>query len=194
MAPLPVIANVYRVALSWNGGDAVNVMHIRRAGSTEADVMTALEGHVDDQDASLWNTVSSDFVVNAVDITKLDGVSGTQRFTPATPASWTGGRSGDRIPGYCTLVSLRTLKRGREHRGRLYLPAMPEGSQVTGFILDTNLPPMETAWRTFMLAMKDSGFPLVVASYKNASAEDVVNLHLNRKAAVQRRRQARATI
>lgn len=82
------------------------------------------------------------------------------------------------LPGnvaFC--VSLRTIARGRSHRGRIYLPGIPEPN-VTGNTLDASLvTSMVTAVDNVRNAMATQGFNLTVLSryHNNAPRESAVH-------------------
>jgi hypothetical protein len=153
-----------------------------------ADAMEALDDAVT---SALWNTVSSNAHVDHVAITKLDGTSATASFVPAVPGAWVGGRAGDTIPNMATIVKLTTGLRGRDRRGRLYLPFLPEGSQADGTITDANLPAMQTAWTNLLGTLTADSWALDIASYKFAHETPVLSVLCETVAGTQRRRQSR---
>jgi hypothetical protein len=141
--------------------------------------------------SALWNTVSSNAHVDHVSITPLDGTSATASFTPVVPAAWVGGRAGDTIPNMATIVKLTTGLRGRDRRGRMYLPFLPEGSQADGTITDVNLAAMQTAWTALLGTLTADNWALVVASYKLSHDAPVLSVLCESVAGTQRRRQSR---
>ena len=195
MAPLPVIADTYRTALTWTdatGQSAVNVMHFRwLLGTNDTDgLMTFLNGAVT---ANMWLPVCSDSVVTDVAITPLDGISATQHYAPTTPAHWTGGNPADFSPATAVIVKLTTPLRGRSHRGRVFLPLISENIISDGRLNSTTAANVTTAWEAFRTHSPVSGeqFGLVIASYKLASGELVGNVLCETVLATQRRRQGR---
>jgi hypothetical protein len=196
MAVLPVIPNTYRVALRWShlgGGNAVNVIHVRNATGypNQPAVFTCLDAHVT---IPMWETVEPNTKVTQVDVTPLDGVSATESFFPAAVAKWAGAGIGDPVPAVATLVKLQTAKRGREHRGRVFLPMTSEGVMNNGVIASSALTPCDAAWKAFIIAIgTDATFPLTwgVASYKLASFEPIINVAVEALVGTQRRRQER---
>jgi hypothetical protein len=188
MPPLPVINDVYRVALEWvdaAGRTAVNVLHVHAPALTPSAIATAFSDNVTD---NMLLSVVDDATVDRYAITPLDGVSATEVFTAA---NWTGGGSGDQIPQVAGLVSLRTPLRGREHRGRIYLPYGAEGGQSDGRWIGDTLTAPGPAWTTFATVMDGAGATLVVASYKLSTATAVSSLNWESHTATQRRRQER---
>lgn len=193
MAPLPVIADTYRVALNWvtgvNTETATNVIHVRKSGTNAAAVVAELDSHVT---AAMWSLSPSASAIHDVVCTKLDGSAVSFPFITGGPAKWSGnGGSGDYIPQMASIVKMLTAKRGRSYRGRVYLPWVPENNQTNGVLLGTNVTLVTNAWVTFLAAMASAGFPLVVASYKLATAEEVVAVECEARAATQRRRMKR---
>lgn len=194
MAPLPVIEDVYRVALLWtdagDGQHAVNVMHIWDVvGGHDADwVADRLQANVT---SDMWALQSSNASIGEFQITPLDGASATQSYAPDTPANWDGGVGGDMIPAACTLVSLRTAQRGRSFRGRLYLPFVAESVQAAGLITSVLLADQRDAWTTFIGDMQGDNADVVVASYVLAQKGSVTSATVEAALATQRRRQSR---
>jgi hypothetical protein len=195
MPALPVINDVFRVALTWTdatGQDAVNVMHFLdfSSGHDAGDLMSALNAHVT---ANMWLSVVDTAVVTDVAITELDGSTATAHFAPATPAHWTGGNPVDFSPATAVVVKETTLFRGRSKRGRVFLPFTSENIISGGSLNHTTASNMTTAWDAFGTAMSGASpaWPLVVASYKLASAESVIGLLVEDVLATQRRRQSR---
>lgn len=196
MAHLPVIAQTFRVALEWhhsNGQIAVNVIHIHTAGAGKlaSDVQENLDDNIS---SNMWLTVSSGAVVTAIAITPLDGVSATLTSAPAVPAGWTGGASGDFSPATATLIKETTALRGREHRGRVFLPFTAESQMSDGVIDPTTAASVTTAWNGFQGAIEvdaDTPMGICVASYKLATQINVSSFLCESLAATQRRRQGR---
>jgi hypothetical protein len=190
MATLPVIPNVFRVALNWvhtNGQIAVNVMHVRTTLLTTVGIEALLN--------TAWSATQITLVSNAakvdhISITPLDGASATAVFVE-TNARWTGGSTDLPIPAAAQVVSLRTALRGRSHRGRLYLPFMVEGNFANGSVSTGSNAAIQTAWDSFVTGMATGTAPLVVASYLHATAENVTKAACEFVVGTQRRRQSR---
>lgn len=190
MPPLPIISNVFRVALNWhnaNGQNAVNVMHF---GSSSLNSTTL--GNLIDTNATahMWDATTGDFAVNKLQITPLDGSTATtERAT--TGAKWAGaGGALDFIPAAAQVISFRSTLRGRSFRGRIYLPGVCESLQSAG-TLNFSLATQQSAWNTFMAAIVAGGAQLVVASYLHATAQAVATATPEAPLATQRRRQGR---
>lgn len=190
MPPLPTILNTFRCALNWSnlaGVNAVNVLHVGTIAGTVLGVKNALFANIT---SGMWGTVDNAMKIQSIDITPLGDNGATQRFVTDTNARWLGQVGGDMIPAAATLVLLRTELRGAAYRGRVFVPCVGESAQQDGTLLSTFVTPMQTAWETFRAAMLANATPLVVASYKNASANDVDSLSVESVCAIQKRRQA----
>lgn len=192
MTPLPVIANTYRCALNWKMGvtsNAVNVMHVRKTGSSAAAVFANLDAHWT-QDMNSLTTIQAH--IDSVQITPLDGSSSTVVFPTDGTDKWKGRASGDGVLNTCHLLKLNTALRGRSHRGRLFLPFIAEGV-LTGAAVDPTLRgEEETAWITFVADMATDLAELVVASYKLSQAFSLASIHVESRAGTQRRRLSRS--
>jgi hypothetical protein len=191
VAPLPVIANVYRTAFKWTSsevhGNSVNVMHFEKSGSNPAALAASLDSHVT---ASMWQYARNTCSIAEVDITPLDGSSVTFPFLTTSPAKWKGAQTTGFIhPAEAVIIKLLTAKRGRSYRGRLFLPWGCDAHISDGFLDTATANTMTAAWIAFASAMEADGFNIVVASYKLATAEAVVAIQVEQPLGVQRRRQ-----
>lgn len=195
--PLPVISNVFRCALHWEGVSAsqhaVNVLHVRAepGPATETQVYNCLNAHVT---AAMWNTVSASAGIDFVTVLALDGTSAGQVFSTGLPAKWVGAGGGDPMIQVAGLIKLTTGLRGPRHRGRLYLPFTSESVQTGGVIAGGTVSAVTAAWTTFSGAIASDGttpMDLVVASYVHADASGVIDVQLESETATQRRRQTR---
>lgn len=193
---LPIIPNTYRCAFNWVSSSdpalsAVNVMHIRKSGSNPADIAADIDAHVN---FAMWQHTTNACKIQSIDITPLDGSSTTFPFTPSSYVQYTGsGGTGDLVPQVAAIIKLLTAKRGRSYRGRLFLPWVSEAALNFGNIAASNVTGLTTAWIAFHLAMDAADAKLVVASYKLASAEEVVALIAESYSGTVRRRQKRLT-
>lgn len=201
--PLPVIANTYRCALKWtessSGQTAVNVIHMQANGSgtTATDCYNAMNGAVT---AAMWDNAVLSASIGEVDITPLDGHSGTITFVTGSPAKWSGSAGGDWIPAVATLIKLSTPLRGRANRGRVFLPFTAEAIQANGLITTSGVTAITNAWvafQTALVALSPTEWGLVVASYDRAHsgagahATGINAVQCERPTASQRRRQER---
>ena len=154
--PLPVIAKTFRCALDWrnnaNGQIAENVMHIQAGGGgpTSSDIFEALQDAVT---TNMWLAVSGNAVIQTVSITPLDGTSATQSFVTGSGAQWAGSASGDTVPAAALVIKGQTIHRGRDNRGRLYLPFITEAEMADGQVSPSAVTTMQAAWTAFLAAM-----------------------------------------
>lgn len=191
MAGLPVISNVYRTALNWSHpvlGSAVNVLHFRGAPGSAAGLFTALDANVTND---MWLTTPLAAQIDMVAITPLDGSTATLENTTDGATKWNGSIGGQGMPQVATILKLRTAKRGKSYRGRIFLPWLLESLFSEGVIAPTEAAACQAAWVTFRAAMASSGYTLVVASYKLSTAELVLTSTVEGDAATQRRRMSR---
>src|SRR4029077_18393365 len=114
---------------------------------------------------------------------------------PATSTTITAGLAGtaaqDSLPSEASIVvTIRTLKRGRSFRGRVYLPPFvvsqvdANGNVIASCV--TSLTNQFGLWMTDILS--NAPGKLVVASYLHATSEDSTNPNVDNKFDVQRRR------
>lgn len=199
--PLPVIPNTFRVSLIWNLTNPVhvpvNVIHIRATstGVTPGGVMSGLEGSVT---ANMWASVWSAVGINTVNIIPLDGTSATSTFTTSGGAKWSGAVAGEGTPQVAALIKLGTGLRGRNHRGRVYLPYTAEGANGGGILIAPYQANLQTGWSTFQTNLNALGpvpLELGVASYMRdhggtgASFQKATAITAELYTATQRRRQ-----
>jgi hypothetical protein len=195
MPALPVIPNVFRVALNWTGAGgqiAVNVIHVldNTAAATTDDIEDALDTAAG---GSLWAPVVPSASVTDIAVTPLDGVHATDHFAPGTPSHWVGQNGTDFVPQVAVILKLSTGLRGRSHRGRVFLPFIEEGGIQNGLLDSTTAANMTTSWSSFKTSLP-TGTPSlewVVASYKLGTAPVVTNVVCETVLATQRRRQGR---
>jgi len=192
--PLPVIANVYRCAFEWVNDNqtswrATNVIHVSKSGSTPAAVYTALDTNVT---ANMWRQTGTDSHIRYVVITPLDGSSVSLSTATGNTAKWSGALTpGDMISQGCEIVKFKTAKRGRNYRGRVYLPWIGESTVANNVITAGNVTLSQTAWGAFFTAMVAAGFQPVVASYALSTAEAITALEVETNIATQRKRNRR---
>jgi hypothetical protein len=200
--PLPVITNTFRCALTWletvSGQTAVNVIHIHNVGAvvTAADAFDALQDAVT---AAMWDSQVTTAGVNTVDITPLDGVSAATSFPTGLTAQWSGGTAGDFAPATSNLIKLQTGLRGRNRRGRVFLPFLAEAQTTKGSwnLADRSI--VAAAWEAFRIALTTDApvWQFMVASYDRrhagagASAVPVSATVAEPALGTQRRRQGR---
>lgn len=189
MAPLPVIAGVYRVSIEWTrtfGCAPVNVLHIRSplgaVGETEATIAALLN------DAGpLFAAMPEDFTTGEIKILPLNGLSPTSIFGLDNDALTSGDNHA--VPSVAALVSLRTNIRGPKARGRVYVGPVGEGYINDGLLAATARADMVAAWGDFQDAIIAADMELVVASYVHEEAYLVNQIQHPEVLATQRRRQ-----
>lgn len=190
MAPLPVIADTYRVALQWvaaDGQKAINVIHVRKSGSSATAVATAVNAAAP---VHMAYQAPTSVQMNLITVTPLDGTSPSFALT-ASGAHWVGERTGEFIPGTSIVVGLGTNRRGRSYRGRVYLPFCAEELVTNGAIASADAAVVNTAWAAFGANLLTAGFDWVVASYMHATASTIIITHVLTGCGTQRRRQER---
>lgn len=190
MPPLPEITNVYRCAFNWALASqrvAANVIHTRT--SVFDDAQAVAEQVRDAASAAQWGPVHSSVGVEQIVVTKLDGTSASYELDVTADAAWQGQTDGQYVPQVAAVVKFTTSQRGRSKRGRLFMPYIAEAAMQDGLILD--LGPVQSAWEDFVQNLDLVSCPLVVASYKLESAQDVIGVLAETRIATQRRRNRR---
>lgn len=195
MAPLPEIDDVYRVAFNWTHEDtpwtATNVMHFRKSASDPSTVFATIDANVT---AAMWEVAPAHGHISSVVVTPLDGGSVSFPVNTGSGAKWSGPITGGLgTPQVCALVKTLTAKRGRSYRGRIYIPWASEQNVTNGRVDSGNVTAGQSAWEAFVSDMAGDGCDLVVASYKLATAEDVIAVLFERDVATQRRRNHRVS-
>jgi hypothetical protein len=146
---------------------AVNVIHLHASSGTPAasDCNTAFQ--------AAWQTnqlqgLQNQAVLGSVSIIPLDGISGSSTFTTTGTGKWIGSETGDVLVAIAGMVKIQTGLRGRNRRGRVYLPFIGEAATVSGTLTTTVQAAMSTAWNAFQGAIAASTpipFLFGVASY-----------------------------
>jgi hypothetical protein len=158
-------------------------MHLRSASLDEAGIRAALNANWTN---NMQKTMASTYDQDTMEIIKLDGTSPTQTFAGVGNSS---GQGNDQVvPQVATIISLRSLQRGPQGRGRLFLPAVAENMQNNGRLDPTNLALQQTAWEDFIDAMSLDSADLVVASYTHSAAYLVTSVIAQPVTGTQKRR------
>ncbi len=188
--PPPVIADVYKVTLAWDrdqGVEARNVFHVQSPGNTESGVAT-------DIDTSLTGAMFSAQVdtqaLHRIFVEKLDGT--TASITHALAVTRTGQIVGGQpVPSTCSLISIKTARRGPRGRGRIYLGPVGETVQNAGVLAPATVTALTGAWFTFWTALESLATPqfMGIASYKHLDFNRLINISCDGVLATQRRRQ-----
>jgi hypothetical protein len=194
--PLPLITDVYRVALQWVGPSAsagVNVLHVRSPANTVTQVAFDFR---DATHVNMWVTIPDSFAVANIKVDALDG-TGAQAVlnTLGTPGLQGGTGSNEYSPAVAALVSLRTDLSGRTHRGRVYVGPTSEEAQAQGHLTVPTQATLQTAWDAFINELTTKTIPqhLCIASYTTATSRDVTQAIVRFGLGTQRRRQSRVT-
>jgi hypothetical protein len=171
--PLPVIVGCYRVTLEYAGfgQHPVNVIHV----STSASGISA--GVVNTAIQAAWQTqqlqhLASGGQLTNISIIPLDGISGASTFTTPGTGKWAGTATGDSVPSTAIIIKLGTGLRGRDNRGRIFLPMPAESQIANGAVVGSVASALGSAWFAFQSALQ-TGTPtmsLGVASYDRAHA------------------------
>lgn len=191
---LPVITNCYRCAFEWNSSDdaalnATNVMHFVQSGTDPASLAALIDAHVT---ATMWSQTAEHCHVNQINITPLDGSGVSFPFVTGSGTKYSGEVTGGSIiPQVATIIKMLTSQRGRSFRGRIFLPFTCEEVLSIGNIAGATITQLNTAWVAFHNAMHSAGAELAVASYKLASARNVVAVTAEPLSGTIRRRQKR---
>lgn len=189
MAPLPVIDDVFRTAWNWTSltQQAVNVMNWLDTSGAQSP-----QDFVDDVEAEFDAVLfqMTDAQINDFSITKLDGVSATQIIAPTSPLLGNGAGP-DFIPAASACLSIRTAKRGRSFRGRMYHPFVSENRQTQGTFDPADVALCVNQWNLFGAAMAIRGWNLGVASYLLSEFNAATSVSMDQTLCTQRRRQDR---
>jgi hypothetical protein len=199
--PLPILPNTYRTTIHWHDSastlNAVNVMHFQAqtTGGSEAGLHAVLLASA--SSAMFAGMVSTCQAVQ-FDIIHLDGTASTVSFPVTGGTAWGGHGSGEGVAQVSSLIKLQTGLRGRNHRGRVYIPFPAESLIQYGRLFDTEVTAATTAWATFTTAINTAtpvAYELGVAAYDRAHVgagahfSPVTNVVCEGFTATQRRRQ-----
>jgi len=127
--------------------------------------------------------------------TTVDKTAGSQSL-----ATWVG-TSSNALPNQCAVVlSLQTGVPGRSFRGRSYLPGVGQGQTgVTGQLSPATITALGTAWQGWVNGMQAGGggfpgWPAIVMSATRSAKTQLINLGLDSRLDVQRRRAAKQVV
>jgi hypothetical protein len=164
-------------------------MHFHSASFDVPSLITAIEANVQ---ANMWAQTRSDTGIIEYVLTPLDGFGASTLHSTGLPAKWKGTQAlGDTIPQVAALVKLSTVLRGRNWRGRVYLPFPSEDVCNSSILTPTPRAAMQTAWDAFRTGMSAASKQWLVASYKLAGSADVTASFVEQLLGTQRRRQPR---
>lgn len=189
MAPLPEIADTYRVCFRWNQDNVCNVLHFHGSGGTVDGLANAIAANVS---SAMWNVVANFLKVVELEITPLFDDAATYSYFTDGTAKWTGTvASGESIPAVAAVVSLHTAFRGPANRGRVYVGPVAEQATSFGTLDDSRRTAMVTAWGNFGSGLISDDYQHVVASYVHGTALTVTNYSIRSACGTMRRRQDR---
>jgi len=186
---LPVIADTFRLALTWsNGGTGVpatstNVVHIRAATHSATEVADIFQNLLAVEATDALSCLSSEFTLTNIQSTALDGSSAGLDVGYSSPS---GQASGDFIPQGCMVVTLRTAQKGSQGRGRIYVGPVAESKQSNGGITSGADP--TGGWQAIKDGLVLDSCELVVASYLHSAARTVESISIHPFLRTQRRR------
>lgn len=188
--PLPVIATVTRAAVTLRHpamlDPIVNVLHFEDAPRADVDSL-------DNSFQVNWRAFLDTFLPSTyswidVNYTPLDGGPSINKpWVESQPSAANTGLT----PNAAVVCSWRTALAGRSHRGRNYIspPSFAFFNTASPDLVDpTSKADLLAAATSFISAMTSDTFPLVVASYKLASATAVLSAVINNKICTQRKR------
>lgn len=190
--PLPVIADVFRCALTITtntGGSTTNVLHFGSGSVSASEMADAIQAALTSDNP--WAYVSSDFVNGSVAVTPLDGSSATFEKPVAELVGTQGGQT---LFEAAMVVKLSTAQRGASHRGRVFIGPLTEDSVNEGFIAGSTVAGFQTAFENWVSGVQSAiGGNLKVASYKLSTAANVLGILTTNQQRTQRRRLVRVT-
>ena len=194
--PVPNVAQI-ELLYDIQGQKCENVLHY--AGFNVGDPGT-LQALCDSALASWGQTMKGQqsenltlVSIKATDLTSQDGAT----FEYTTDLPQPGSAAGEMLPFNCALVlSLKTAKRGRSYRGRVYVPGLVETQQASSIWTAGTLTAFQS-WYTYWDYLDVSGEPYalgVVSRFHNGAPrttgvfENVTSVVVNNVVGSQRRR------
>jgi hypothetical protein len=215
--PLPSIPGVVRAAVRGTvatGQQWTNVHHFRYAGGASSPGTVELDGldvelfrfysgtnYTSPAGAAAWLTsgCASSTTMTQIDYTVLDGAALMYTKSHAV----TGAGAGNALPAECApVLTLRTDRRGRRYRGRIYLPApVVSGTDASGRLTSSMTTGAMSQYLGMKAALVAKQWAPVVASYGKGTlngvpttwapfATDVLTVTMDPQVDVQRRRKS----
>jgi len=167
--PLPTIAGAVRCTFSGlcaGGGAWSNTFHIRRidlGAPTDAEITTAASLFSDFYTAAYVPYSVAATTLTKADFVRLDGTSGGLAF------SWGhvgGDTANPTLPPECAgVLTIRTAIRGRQNRGRVFMPPATQGSLTVGKFTAGYASAVVSAAATLRSALLGADWELGVGSY-----------------------------
>jgi hypothetical protein len=189
MAALPVIADVCRVVITGttpSGTLWANIIHFRNdTGGSMAAAITTFDADLQDfLDKSAYgggfgigHWTHTGWLSALARYTPLDGMTAATTKT----AVHDGAGTGDALPpDVAVVLSWQTALRGPRYRGRTYIAGFGEGTcTASGRVDAAAVAGLAASGGKFITDLAVQNTPLVVASYKFATAEDIVGCSVN---------------
>lgn len=191
MAPLPVIPDVFRCALSTRSAQqyAVNVLHVQSLTSSVADVASDMATILKAASSPYRALMSNSAVQFELAVTPLDGVTATLIVPMGTDG--VGLQAGEPVPQAAGILSIRTSRRGPAYRGRQYLPFVGENAISAGAVVSTIFATANASLNTWLGLLPPQDLTLGVASYVHAEFSPISDAIIELQTGTQRRRQDR---
>jgi len=191
MAPLPIIADTYRVAFVTDSNASVNVMHFHKSGGFPIDIFNDINASVN---ANMWKVWLGFLHVRQLFITPLGTAAATVVYDTDGSSKWGGSATGsEHVPSASAVVSFKTAERGRRARGRAFIGPVAESELQNGLLNDTTRAAMVTGWTTFQTNLISHDTEHVVASYTDRTALTILQYSIRRPAGTLRMRHNRDT-
>jgi hypothetical protein len=196
--PLPIVANHYLVTQHLIMPAQRHEFINRLCMFTDTGTASQLATHVAASYAAGMTHWSDQVTLGSTDVLPLDGITSTTSFVTASFGHAGGHNTGDALPNSSAFVwSLQTGERGRERRGRMYIPGVRADELVD--IRENTLTPaflanLQADANAFLAAITVAGPPayaLAVLSRRGGFATAVDNIRANINVGVQRRRYER---
>lgn len=167
--PLPVIAGTVRVSAGGaitGGGSWSNNWHIRRADLLApeiGDYEGARDAFIVFYTDAVFDSVPAATTLATINFTPLDGTSGALSYSVGLVGN---GGINPTAAQTAEVLTIRTAQRGRQNRGRIYLPAFVEEDwDAAGHISSTAITRVLTAAALLVSTLSGQGWELGVGSY-----------------------------
>jgi len=190
--PLPVIDNVWRITLPFQGLSGINPVNVFHV-ICDTDDATVVGGFIDDAKADMvsagfnpWSLMPSTFFTDFLELIKLDGTSPTQSY--ALTNRFGGQSSGDIVPEACGVMSFHTGQRGPRGRGRMYIGPCKENRIADGQVDSAWVTEATGGFNAFVLSLGLNDCAMAVASYVHRDAHAITSVRADVAMGTQRRR------
>lgn len=167
--PLPVIAGTVRVSLGGTitgGSTWSNNWHIRRADLLApeiGDIEGARDAFIVFYQDAVFHSVPAGTTLATINFTPLDGTSGAISYAVGLVGD---GGANAAAAQTAEVITIRTAQRGRQNRGRVYLPAFVEEDwDNLGHIAATAIARVAAASALLVATLDGQGWEIGVGSY-----------------------------